>query len=69
MIAWDKMGTDELALEKLAITGSASLIYRLMVAFPSWGGAMLAGYAIFPRLGVTMSNVFRIRPRSMRDPG
>lgn len=64
MIAWDKMGTDELALEKLAITGSASLIYKLMVAFPSWAGAMLAGYAIFSsRFAGLKLDFFRHRPR------
>jgi hypothetical protein len=63
MIAWEKMAANELAPQKPATAGSGSLVYRLMVAFPAWAGALVTCYAIFPRLGVAVLNIFRIRPR------
>jgi hypothetical protein len=63
MIAWETMTTDEQHSEEQAMPASASLLYRLTVAFPTWAGAMLAVYAIFSRFGVSMLDAFRIRPR------
>ena len=63
MIAWETITTDDEVSEEPAMPASASLIYRLTVAFPTWAGAMLAVYAIFSRFGVSMLDAFRIRPR------
>jgi hypothetical protein len=63
MIAWETMATDDKISEEPAVPASASLIYRLTAAFPTWAGAMLAVYAIFSRFGVSMFDAFRFRPR------
>ncbi|MFZ3262849.1 MAG: hypothetical protein WA172_02520 [Terriglobales bacterium] len=64
VIAWETLTTDESGSEEPAMPASAGLIYRLIVAFPAWTGAMLAIYAIFSsRFVVSKFDSYRIGSR------
>lgn len=63
MIAWEPRTTDEASPRNPEIPDSASLLYRLGLAFPSWAGALLAAYAILLARFVPKLDAFRIRPR------
>jgi hypothetical protein len=41
------MSADKFSTETKSRRVAAGLLYRLMIAFPSWAGAILAVYSIF----------------------
>ena len=41
------MSADKFSPEKKSHPVATGLLYRLMIAFPSWAGAILAVYSIF----------------------
>jgi hypothetical protein len=46
MLAWMPMPDEKPSAERQTRGDTASLLYRLTVAFPSWAGAVLAIYSI-----------------------
>jgi hypothetical protein len=59
MLAWKSMSEDKLSDEKKSQPDAAGFVYRLMLAFPSWAGGILALYSIF----MYRFNGLKIRPR------
>jgi hypothetical protein len=59
MLAWMPISADKSSPEKQAHPVAAGLLYRLTVAFPSWAGAILAGYSIL----LCRFSALKIRPR------
>jgi hypothetical protein len=57
MLAWLPKSADKYSPEKQAHPFAAVLLYRLMAAFPTWAGAILAVYSIF----LYKFSAFRIR--------
>jgi len=59
MRAWEPNTTDAASHEKRENLSAGSLLYGLIVAFPSWAGVVLVLYAIV----VSKFGFFRIRAR------